>query len=193
MDSQNSWKDLSMKSVLALGLLASLFLASAALGESPLNHKMKDIDGKEVDLAMYKGKVVLFVNVASKCGNTPQYEGLEKLYEKYKDKGFVVIGVPANNFGKQEPGTEAEIKEFCTSKYKVTFPMMSKVSVKGDDIDPLYAEMIKFSDAGVKGDVDWNFAKFLVGKNGELVHRYKAGVKPDDKKLVGAIEEELAK
>lgn len=186
-----------MKLAYAFTALAALGLASLAMAEepkaSPLAHKVKDIDGKEVDLASFKGKVVLIVNVASKCGNTPQYEGLEKMYEKYKDKGFVILGFPANNFGKQEPGTEAEIKEFCTSKYSVTFPMMSKISVKGGDIDPLYTDLTKFSSKDAKGDVDWNFAKFLVGKDGQIVDRFKAGVKPEDKKLIAAIEAELAK
>src|SRR4051812_9391871 len=112
--------------------------ADANAPASPLDFTVKDIDGKEQNLADYKGKVVLMVNVASRCGNTPQYEGLEALYKKYQDKGLVIIGFPANNFGGQEPGTEADIKQFCTSKYNVTFPMMSKISVKGDDKAPLY-------------------------------------------------------
>src|SRR5215208_8406995 len=134
---------------------------------SPLDFKVKTIDGKEQKLSEYKGKVVLFVNVASKCGLTPQYKGLEALYEKYKDQGFVILGFPANNFGSQEPGTNEEIKQFCTSKYDVTFPMMSKISVKGDDKHELY----KFLTEGAAGkdfagDVEWNFAKFLVDRNG---------------------------
>lgn len=186
-----------MKSTLIV--LAGLFVAGAAIAadkggakvDSALSFKMKSIDGKDVDLAQYKGKVVLFVNVASKCGYTPQYEGLEALYEKYKDKGLVVIGVPANNFGGQEPGTDAQIKEFCSSKYSVTFPMMSKVSVKGGDITPLYKHLTTHSK--VPGDVKWNFEKFLVSKEGGVVGRYGSKVKPDSKDLTGAIEAELAK
>jgi glutathione peroxidase len=123
---------------------------------------MTSIDGKPVPLSSFKGKTVMFVNVASQCGYTPQYAGLQSLYEKYKDRGFVIVGVPANNFGSQEPGTNEEIKTFCTRKYNVTFPMMSKVSVKGDDMTPLYQYL---TETG--GDVKWNFTKFLVGKDGK--------------------------
>ena len=182
-------------------LLACTFVRAAdepAKAAGPLACTMKDIDGKDVDLSQYKGKVVLIVNVASKCGNTPQYTGLEKMYEKYKDQGFVILAFPANNFGAQEPGTSADIKEFCTgatSQYHVTFPIMAKISVKGADMDPLYKQLTTFSDkdAGAKGDIDWNFAKFVIGKDGEIARRFKAGVKPEDGKLVAAIEKEIAK
>lgn len=147
---------------------------------------MKSLDGKPVELAKYKGKAVLFVNVASKCGYTPQYAGLQKLHEQYKDKGLVVVGVPANEFGKQEPGSDSQIQEFCSKNYGVTFDMMSKVSVKGPDICPLYQYLT--THAAEKGDVSWNFEKFLVNKNGEIVGRYKSKVKPDDKKLIEDIE-----
>ena len=148
---------------------------------------LNDIDGRPVPLAGYKGKVVLIVNVASKCGFTPQYTGLEALYEKYKDQGFVILGVPANNFGAQEPGTNDEIKTFCTRKYNVSFPMMSKVSVKGDDITPLY----KYLTATKGGDVKWNFTKFLIGKDGQIAERFESAVKPDDPALTGAVESAL--
>ena len=177
------------------GLLAGLTgLAIAGEKEdkkmSALAFKLKDIDGKEVDLAeKYKGKVVLFVNVASKCGYTKQYTGMEALYEKYKDKGFVLIGVPANNFGGQEPGTEAEIKEFCSTKYHVTFPMMAKVSVKGSDITPLYKHLT--TTAKETGDVAWNFEKFLVNKKGEVVGKFKSGIAPESDELIEAITAEL--
>ena len=129
--------------------------------KGPLQFKMKDIDGKEVDLSTYKGKVVLFVNVASKCGYTPQYEGLQALYKQYKDAGPVIIGVPANEFGKQEPGSDEEIKQFCTSKYNVTFPMMCKVVVKGKGICPLYKFLTdKETNPNHGGDIKWNFEKF---------------------------------
>src|SRR5436190_23111797 len=133
---------------------------------SPLDYTVKDIDGKDYNLAQLKGKVVLLVNVASKCGYTPQYTGLEKLYEQKKDQGFVIVGFPANNFKSQEPGSNEEIKQFCTSKYHVTFSMMSKISVKGEDMHPLYKFLTEEPTAGeFKGDIGWNFTKFLIDKN----------------------------
>jgi glutathione peroxidase len=148
---------------------------------------LNDIDGKPVSLAEFKGKVVLIVNVASRCGFTPQYAGLEALYEKYKDQGFVIVGVPANNFGAQEPGTNEEIKTFCTRKYNVSFPMLAKVSVKGDDITPLY----KYLTETKGGDVKWNFTKFLIGKDGQVAERFESAVKPDDPVLTAAVESAL--
>jgi glutathione peroxidase len=160
---------------------------------SPLDFTVKDIDGKDANLADLKGKVVMMVNVASKCGNTPQYEGLEALYEKYKGKGLVILGFPANNFGSQEPGTEAEIKEFCSSKYKVTFPMMSKISVKGEDKAPLYDFLTsEKTNPKFAGEVKWNFGKFLVGRDGSVVGRFEPGTKPSDPKVVEAVEQALA-
>jgi glutathione peroxidase len=159
-----------------------------------LNFTMKDINGQTVELSRYQGKVVLLVNVASKCGYTPQYAGLEKLYEKYNKGGLVVIGVPANEFGKQEPGTDAQIKEFCTSKYNVTFPMMSKVVVKGDGICPLYKYLTSSdTDPQYAGPIGWNFEKFLISRSGEVVGRYKSKVTPEAPELTKAIETELAK
>jgi len=148
---------------------------------------MNNIDGKATPLKSMEGKVVLFVNVASKCGYTPQYTGLESLYQKYKSKGLVLVGVPANNFGAQEPGTDTEIKEFCSRKYSVTFPIMSKVSVKGDDITPLY----KYLTAAKGGDVKWNFTKFLVGKDGKAIARFEPAVAPESPELTAAIEKAL--
>jgi glutathione peroxidase len=148
---------------------------------------LNSIDGKPVSLAEFKGKVVLIVNVASRCGFTPQYTGLEALYEKYKDQGFVIVGVPANNFGAQEPGTNEEIKTFCTRKYNVSFPMLAKVSVKGDDITPLY----KYLTETKGGDVKWNFTKFLIGKDGQVAERFESAVKPDDPALTAAVESAL--
>lgn len=155
---------------------------------------MKDIDGKPINLGRYAGNVVMIVNVASKCGNTPQYAKLQELYEKYKEKGFVVLGFPANNFGMQEPGTEKEIKEFCTTNYKVTFPMFSKVSVKGEDAAPLY-KLLTSREANPKfgGDIEWNFAKFLINRKGEVVARIPARTDPADPMVVQQIEAELAK
>lgn len=147
---------------------------------------MKAIDGKEVALAGFKGRPVLFVNVASRCGYTPQYKGLEALHQKYKDRGLVVVGVPANNFGGQEPGTNEEIQQFCTRNYNVTFPMMSKVSVKGSDMTPLYGYLTQTG-----GDVKWNFTKFLVGKDGKVIKRFESNVSPDSPELIGAVEAAL--
>src|SRR5436190_1840587 len=154
---------------------------------------MKDIDGKDVKLDAYKGKVAMIVNVASKCGLTPQYEGLEALYEKYKDKGFVILGFPANNFMGQEPGTEKEIKEFCSLKYNVTFPMFSKISVKGTDQHPFYTYLTnKQSNPGFDGDVTWNFEKFLADKNGKVITRFSPKTTPEDPEITKTIESALA-
>ncbi len=160
---------------------------------SPLDFKLKSIDGQEMDLAQFKGKPVLLVNVASRCGLTKQYTALQAVHEKYKDQGLVVVGIPANNFGAQEPGTEAEIKEFCTTKYNVTFPMTSKISVAGDDKHALYKFLTEEKTAkDFAGDIEWNFAKFLVDRNGNLMARFSSGTKPDDAKVTGAIEKALA-
>ena len=163
-------------------------------GAQVLDHKVKDINGKEVDLAQYRGKVVMLVNVASKCGLTPQYQQLVALYHQYKDQGFVVLGFPANNFMGQEPGTEAEIKEFCSTTYKVDFPLFSKISVKGDDIHPLYAELTsEEQNPGFGGEIGWNFAKFLVDREGRVVARFDPRTKPDAEHVVSAVEAQLAK
>ena len=167
--------------------LAILALAPATL----YDFKVENIDGKNVNMSRYKGKVVLVVNVASQCGNTPQYAGLEKLYRDYKGKGLVIVGFPANDFGEQEPGTNAEIKTFCTGKYDVTFPMMSKISVKGTDQAPLYRWLVASSDRP-KDDVEWNFAKFLVGRDGKLVKRIRPQDKVDEPSVRAAIEAALA-
>ena len=159
-----------------------------------LGFKMKSITGKEVDLAEYKGKVVLMVNVASKCGLTPQYEAMEALYEKFKDKGLVVVGFPCNQFGKQEPGTDAQIAEFCSETYKVKFPMFSKVDVNGESAAPLYKYLTALETKPKdKGEITWNFEKFLVGKNGTVVARFAPRTEPDAKEVVALIEAELAK
>ena len=147
---------------------------------------MKSIDGKPASLAAYKGKVVLAVNVASQCGFTPQYAGLEALYKQYKDKGLVIAGFPANNFGGQEPGTDDEIKTFCDRTYKVTFPIFSKISVKGADQAPLYQYLTQKG-----GEVKWNFAKFLIGKDGRVIRKFDSGVEPSSEELTKAIEAAL--
>jgi len=153
--------------------------------------KVKDIDGHDVSLSKYKGKVVLVVNVASKCGFTPQYKGLQELYTEKKDKGFVILGFPANNFGAQEPGTESDIKEFCTSKFGVTFPMFSKISVKGEDQAKLYKWLIDSSDRP-NDDIEWNFAKFVIGKDGKVYKRLSPKDTPDSPSVRQAIDEALA-
>jgi len=170
--------------LLSTAMTASLFAAS-----SVHDFTLNTIDGQTAPLSQYKGKVVLLVNVASQCGYTPQYTGLQALYEKYKGKGLVIVGVPANNFGGQEPGTNEEIKTFCSRKYSVTFPMMSKVSVKGSDMTPLYGYLT--SQTG--GDVKWNFTKFLVGKDGQIVKRFESKVTPDAAELTSALEQALGK
>ena len=175
-------------------LLAASFATAAAFGADsrPLSDiPLKDIDGKPASLKDYSGKVLLLVNVASHCGNTPQYAGLESLYEKYKDKGLVVLGFPCNDFGAQEPGTNAEVKTFCTTKYKVTFPMFDKLHVKGKEQHPLYAALTG-KDGTFPGDVKWNFGKFLVGRDGKPLQRIEPGTKPEDPKVVKAIEAALA-
>jgi glutathione peroxidase len=144
------------------------------------------IKGKKTSLEDYQGKVVLVVNVASECGFTPQYADLERLYRLYKDKGLVIIGFPANNFGGQEPGTDEQIFQFCRTKFDVTFPMMSKISVKGDDMHPLFAYLTE--QTPLKGEIKWNFEKFLLDKNGNLVARYPSATKPLDKDIVTRIE-----
>ena len=179
--------------IVALALCLSFAAAVAARAESPtpLSGEMKGIDGKPVDLASYKGKVVLVVNVASRCGKTPQYAGLQKLYNAHKDKGFVILGFPANDFGAQEPGSDAQIAEFCSSRYNVTFDMFSEIVVKGPGKAALYKTLTE--SANPPGEVSWNFEKFLIGRDGNIVGRFKSAVAPDDAKLTGAIEAELAK
>ncbi|MBX3282352.1 MAG: glutathione peroxidase [Acidobacteria bacterium] len=160
---------------------------------SVLDFTVRDIDGSDVKLSKYKGDVILIVNVASKCGYTPQYEGLQAIYKKYKDKGFYVLGFPANNFGGQEPGTNSEIKEFCESKFHVTFPMFAKISVKGDDIDPLYKFLTdKKTNGEFAGDISWNFNKFLVDRNGNVVARFSSKDTPESETVTAAIDKYLA-
>lgn len=157
-----------------------------------LGFKIKDIDGKEQDLAQYKGKVVVIVNVASKCGYTPQYTGLQKLYSEKKDQGLVVLGFPANNFMGQEPGSLSEIKEFCTANYGVTFPMFEKISVKGDDQHPLYKKL-GAQPAPIGGDPKWNFTKFVVDRTGKVVFRIDAKNRKDlEPELLTKVDELLA-
>lgn len=165
--------------------------AKAANPNYVLGYKVKDIEGKDVDLASFKGKVVMIVNVASKCGLTPQYEALQKLFKEKEAKGFVILGFPANNFMSQEPGSNEEIATFCKSKYSVTFPMFAKISVKGDDVHPLYKQLNGLK-APAGGEPSWNFTKFLIDRNGNAVMRFDPKVRPDDEALVKKIDELLA-
>ena len=167
-------------------MVGSLFAASGIY-----SFTLNSIDGQPAPPAAYKGKVILVVNVASQCGYTPQYSALESIFEKYKAQGFVILGFPANNFGAQEPGTNEEIKTFCTRKYNVTFPMYSKISVKGDDQAPLYAYLTKETGAGIAGEIKWNFTKFLVDRDGKVVQRFEPAVTPDSKEVTAAIEKQL--
>ena len=193
-----------MRRILTVSLMAYMMMvgslngsAKDARAETPApksvhDFTLKSIDGADVPLARYKGKVLLIVNVASKCGYTPQYTELEELYHRYKDKGLVLLGFPANNFGWQEPGTDAEIKTFCTTKYNVTFDMFSKISVKGSDQHPLYAYLTS-EDANPEtaGGVKWNFTKYLVDKNGRVLAKFGSGTKPLSDEIVKAVEEAL--
>ncbi len=181
----------------AIGVSVMVMVAAAVCGPAfggaaVLDGSVKDIDGNDKNLGDYKGDVVMIVNVASKCGFTPQYEQLQAVYSKYKDQGFVVLGFPANDFLKQEPGTDAEIKEFCTSKFSVDFPMFSKITVKGEESPELYKKLTsKEANGEFGGDIGWNFTKFLVNRQGEVVARYDSKTKPDDPKVIAKIEEEL--
>ncbi len=173
-------------------LLGALFLMSAALfgASSIYEFTLNSIDGKPLPIADFKGKVILIVNVASKCGYTPQYKELEAVYEKYKDQGFVILGFPANNFMGQEPGTNQEIKTFCSRTYGVKFPLYTKISIKGSDQAPLYQFL---TDPATKtgGEIKWNFTKFLAGRDGKIIARFETPVKPDAPEVIAAIEKAL--
>jgi glutathione peroxidase len=180
-----------MKIVVILFIV--LFTAQIVLAdkEPPLQSiPLKDINGNDTSLKAYAGKVILLVNVASKCGNTPQYAGLQALYEKYKEKGFVIIGVPSNDFAGQEPGTPEEIKAFCTKNYGVTFPLMAEVHVRGKEKCELYAALTA-SDSPFPGEIKWNFGKFLIDRNGQVIKRFEPSVKPESPEVVQSIEAAL--
>ncbi len=180
-----------MKKILfgALALYGALMITGEGYAMDNANvHSfiVKNIDGEDQALSDYKGRLLLIVNVASKCGFTKQYDGLQKLYDKYKDKGLVVLGFPANNFMGQEPGTNSEIKSFCSLKFNVSFPMFSKISVKGKDIDPLYQYLTK--DSGFGGDITWNFNKFLVNGEGRVIARFGSNAEPLSREVLEKIE-----
>lgn len=177
----------------ACGLFESSSPVEPVREKSILDFSMRDIDGKDVKLGKYKGNVLLVVNTASKCGYTPQYEGLENIYKKYNTQGFYVLGFPANNFGGQEPGSNEEIKEFCTLKYKTTFPMFAKISVKGEDQHPLYNFLTNpKTNPEFAGDIKWNFNKFLVDREGKVVARFDSKATPESPEVTAAIEKYLA-
>ena len=178
-----------LKLISAITLLAPVALMAAS---SVYDFTLPSIDGKPTSLATFKGKVLLMVNVASQCGYTPQYKGLESLFEKYKDKGLVIAGFPANNFGSQEPGTNEEIKSFCSRTYRVSFPMFAKVSVNGEDKTPLYQFLTdKAAHPSTGGEIGWNFTKFLVNREGKVIARFDSSVEPESPELVKAVEQAL--
>lgn len=176
-----------MKTLAVLALIQTMNTLAQPLDQIPV----KDIDQKDTTLGTYKGKVLLIVNVASKCGFTKQYAGLETLYGKYKDKGLVILGFPCNQFGGQEPGTNEEIKKFCSTKFNVTFPLFDKIEVNGPNRHPLYTALAG-KDSAFSGDIKWNFNKFLVGRDGKLIQRFESKAAPESPELIAAIESALA-
>jgi len=178
-----------MKKLISLFSIILIAFTLSAQVKTLYSFKANSIDGQPFDLSSLKGKKVLVVNTASKCGLTPQYETLQKIYDQYKNKNFVIIGFPANNFMNQEPGSNKEIMEFCTLKHGVTFPMMSKISVKGDDIDPLYKWLTTKAENGLMdAEVKWNFQKFMIDENGKLVDVAWPKEEPDSEKIIKWIE-----
>jgi glutathione peroxidase len=182
-----------MKSFSVLVTLCALALPCSLMAADSLHEfTVKDIDGKDLNLSAFKGKTVLLVNVASQCGYTGQYAGLQRLHEQFKDQGLIVVGIPANNFGGQEPGTEAEIKAFCTTDYGVTFPMLSKLSAVGSDQAPLFA-FLTGSNPELSGAINWNFEKFLVDKEGKVIARFNSGAEPDGDEVVNAVKDGISR
>lgn len=181
-----------MKTTVLLIILSLMSLNTVdTTTDSIYEFKPTNINGKETSLSEYKGKVLLIVNTASECGYTPQYEGLQTLYEDYKDKGLVVLGFPANNFGGQEPGTDKEIKKFCKVNYDVNFPMFSKVSVKGKDQHPLFKYLTSAPNNNFSGAIKWNFEKFLINKDGKLINRFRSATEPQSEEITRAIQQAL--
>ena len=180
-----------MKSILILSTVLIAMTLPALAAPKLASIPIKDINGKETSLQDYQGKVLLVVNVASHCGYTPQYAGLEATHRRFKNKGLAVLGFPSNDFGAQEPGTNEEIKQFCTSKYDVTFPMFDKLHVKGAEQHPLYAALTG-KESPFPGDVKWNFGKFLIGRDGTILKRWDSKTTPESKEILDAIEAALA-
>lgn len=185
-----------MVSRFLLSGIVALAVASVSYAADPakaLSFKMNTISGEPVELSKYEGKVVLIVNVASKCGLTPQYESLQTMYDKYKEKGLVILAFPCNQFGKQEPGDSKEISEFCSTKYKVSFDLFEKINVNGDDAADLYKYLTSLETKPKgKGNISWNFEKFLLDKKGEVIGRFEPKTKPDAAEMIEAIEKALA-
>jgi len=181
----------AMKAIVLLAAITFLQILAVRAAESIYDIPLKDIDGNSTSLKPYQGKVLLIVNVASKCGFTPQYAALEAVYQKYKDQGLVVLGFPCNQFAHQEPGTDLEIKQFCTSKYDVTFPMFDKLEVNGANRHPLYV-LLAGEESPFPGDIGWNFTKFVIGRDGKILNRFPSPVKPDSPEVTHAIEAALA-
>jgi glutathione peroxidase len=196
MKTKSYWSKIGGIAVLLFLLVMGFTISRPAWaqlsGKSFFSLKAKSIDGKEVDFSTYAGKVILAVNVASQCGYTHQYAGLEKLYQKYKDQGFVILGFPSNDFGSQEPGSDAEIKKFCKLKYDVQFPIFSKAHVTGAEKSPVYSFLTNEEKAVPKGEVGWNFEKFLINPQGRVIKRFLSPIEPEDVTLVQAIEHEIA-
>jgi glutathione peroxidase len=178
-----------MKTLLLL--IGSLFFMGIQTDTNIYQYSMTSLSGEEVDFSQYKGDLILIVNTASECGFTPQYQELQSLYEKYSTQGVQVLGFPANNFGGQEPGTDEEIAQFCELNYGVTFPMFSRISVKGEDQHPLFQYLTSLENPDFTGDINWNFEKFLIDRNGNLVRRFRSNVTPMSDQLISALENEL--
>ncbi|WP_409070404.1 glutathione peroxidase [Aliifodinibius sp. S!AR15-10] len=177
-------------SVLLVIVLMSV-VATDKTADSVHDFELNDIEGEKISLKKFEGNVLLIVNTASECGFTPQYEGLQALYEEYEGKGLTILGFPANNFGGQEPGTDEEIKQFCSVNYGVNFPMFSKISVKGNDIHPLFDYLTSQDNPDFTGEIKWNFEKFLVSKEGKLLHRFRSKVTPKSDEIINAVDEAL--
>ena len=180
-----------MKALMCFAVISCVQMLSAGAADSIYDAPLKDIDGTSTTLKPYEGKVLLIVNVASRCGYTPQYAALEALYSKYKGQGLVVLGFPCNQFNGQEPGTDAEIKQFCSSKYGVTFPLFDKIEVNGDNRHPLYV-LLAGKNSPVAGNIRWNFTKFLIDRHGNILKRFESKVKPDSADVTAAVEAALA-
>lgn len=180
-----------MKALMCFAVISCVQMLSAGAADSIYDVPLKDIDGNSTTLKPYEGKVLLIVNVASQCGYTPQYAALEALYSKYKGQGLVVLGFPCNQFNGQEPGTDAEIKQFCSSKYGVTFPLFDKIEVNGDNRHPLYV-LLAGKNSPVAGNIRWNFTKFLIDRHGNILKRFESKVKPDSAEVTAAVEAALA-
>jgi glutathione peroxidase len=177
-----------MKTILFIFATLSIMMTNSERTDNIYKYELNSIDGKNISLEQFKGEVLLIVNTASECGFTRQYAGLQNLYESYSDQGFKVLGFPANNFGGQEPGTDEEIAQFCELNFGVSFPLFSRISVKGDDQHPLFEMLTKTENPDFTGDIGWNFEKFLIDRNGNLLRRFKSNVEPESEELKSAVD-----